>query len=485
MTAVAAPTLIVATPALAVSPNGGYAVVEYNPATPTVPFIDDSFNSIGGSVTVSKPSSVTTQVVFANLGQGLADGSDPGGVVHLQRTNSAQLGVCVPGQPLVQGNGVAVAVTCKDSTANTALMGYQLVYTKGLVQGFGAMATARVNGASVFSTGGTTVSTPTATGRYTVDMPSLPGFNGLMFQVTPTDPAGTRCRIVQNAAGKSYEVTASSKVRVLVACTNAFTGALANSPFNISYATGVSTLGDRATVSVAGGPVQKLTNGNPVDASPGVHMMYDQSGNVTASRVDQGYTFVRAPYLALRPPTARGVVLVTPTTTEATLLSGSAEECLRHGNLTTAPAIGPFVEGSGVLCRDRNGTPRDTAFEVEFLIRLSPFAATQNVAIPDSDFALSAGINVQGIPATVSGPITVDVIIQHTFRGDLTLFLIAPDSSSYLVMPRPLGDSSDDVRARFVVYDAIGEQTSGTWKLKAADGAPFDIGTIDFVGLHF
>ncbi|HZM79034.1 MAG TPA: hypothetical protein VFC19_25170 [Candidatus Limnocylindrales bacterium] len=73
-----------------------------------------------------------------------------------------------------------------------------------------------------------------------------------------------------------------------------------------------------------------------------------------------------------------------------------------------------------MLCRDRNGTPRDTAFEVEFIVRLTPLAITQDVAIPDLAVAFSAGINVQGLPATLSRPIVVDVHIEHTFPGDLT-----------------------------------------------------------------
>ncbi|WP_051393720.1 S8 family serine peptidase [Glycomyces arizonensis] len=68
--------------------------------------------------------------------------------------------------------------------------------------------------------------------------------------------------------------------------------------------------------------------------------------------------------------------------------------------------------------------------------------------------------------------------ITHSYRGDLEIYLIAPDGTSYQVKEHDIGDPGDNVRRAFHV-DLSGEHGSGTWTLRVVDAFSLDSGTLD------
>ncbi|WP_308294763.1 M14 family zinc carboxypeptidase [Streptomyces sp. JJ66] len=86
-------------------------------------------------------------------------------------------------------------------------------------------------------------------------------------------------------------------------------------------------------------------------------------------------------------------------------------------------------------------------------------------------------------PATVSGcgreastTSTVKVQIQHTYIGDLTVQLIAPDGSAYTLHNRS-GGSTDNINQTYTV-NLSSEAADGTWNLRVTDSATWDTGTL-------
>lgn len=97
---------------------------------------------------------------------------------------------------------------------------------------------------------------------------------------------------------------------------------------------------------------------------------------------------------------------------------------------------------------------------------------------------------------TVESPIAVDrsgnapsnlqvnVDIQHTYRGDLVIDLVAPDGSTYNLKTSNGSDSADNVNETYTV-DASSESASGTWRLRVEDVFNGDTGFIDAWSLQF
>jgi subtilisin-like proprotein convertase family protein len=77
----------------------------------------------------------------------------------------------------------------------------------------------------------------------------------------------------------------------------------------------------------------------------------------------------------------------------------------------------------------------------------------------------------------------VGVNITHTWRGDLTVSLIAPDGTQYLLHNRT-GGSADNIVTTYSV-DARSETANGTWKLRVQDHANLDTGRINKFSLQF
>jgi subtilisin-like proprotein convertase family protein len=107
----------------------------------------------------------------------------------------------------------------------------------------------------------------------------------------------------------------------------------------------------------------------------------------------------------------------------------------------------------------------------------------------DTDFAIldnttiESPITVTGVPGNAPATLRVDVNITHTYRGDLVVTLVAPDGSTYILHNRA-GGSADNLIATFTV-NASSEVANGTWRLRVADQANLDTGTLNTWSLIF
>ncbi|SDD51001.1 S8 family serine peptidase [Glycomyces harbinensis] len=73
---------------------------------------------------------------------------------------------------------------------------------------------------------------------------------------------------------------------------------------------------------------------------------------------------------------------------------------------------------------------------------------------------------------------TVSVNITHTYRGDLAIYLIAPDGTSYTLKTSSSTDSADNVNATYTV-NLSNETATGTWTLRVTDVYSGDSGTLN------
>jgi subtilisin-like proprotein convertase family protein len=110
------------------------------------------------------------------------------------------------------------------------------------------------------------------------------------------------------------------------------------------------------------------------------------------------------------------------------------------------------------------------------------FERQPGLAIPDAMPAGVADVLQVGEAGTVAA-VEVTVDIQHTYRGDLRVRLVAPDGSAVTLHDR-VGFGQDDIAATFRVADVpalaglAGKAAQGPWTLHVADLASVDTGTL-------
>jgi subtilisin family serine protease len=108
------------------------------------------------------------------------------------------------------------------------------------------------------------------------------------------------------------------------------------------------------------------------------------------------------------------------------------------------------------------------------------FTNGTNVAINDHRTSTST-IPVSGIGSVTT--FSVDVDIVHTWIGDLTVDVVAPNGTSFRVWNRT-GGSADDIHQTFNL-NGNGLNANGTWTLRVTDHATYDTGYIDSWSLVF
>ncbi|KAB7851258.1 M4 family metallopeptidase [Streptomyces mobaraensis] len=138
-----------------------------------------------------------------------------------------------------------------------------------------------------------------------------------------------------------------------------------------------------------------------------------------------------------------------------------------------------------VTVKDSAGKTGSTSFKwtVNTTGGGSVFENTTQVAIPDAGAAVTSPIVVT---RSGNGPsaLKVDVNITHTYRGDLTIDLVAPNGKTWRLKNSDAWDSAADVSETYTV-DASSVSATGTWKLKVQDVYSGDSGTIDKWRLTF
>lgn len=142
-----------------------------------------------------------------------------------------------------------------------------------------------------------------------------------------------------------------------------------------------------------------------------------------------------------------------------------------HVNASASP-----VKGTWKL-RAQDVEWLDTGYIDSWTIRLPCFGAWDDVPIPDPGSAESQ-IVVGWLSGNAPSNVTVYVEINHTWRGDLKLDLVAPDGKVYpLRAPAPKDDA--DVLNETYHVNASTSPASGSWKLRVEDVTSGDKGYIN------
>ncbi len=212
---------------------------------------------------------------------------------------------------------------------------------------------------------------------------------------------------------------------------------------------------------------QTITQGGSTNFTVNTAALNGFAGNITLSATPaiSGVTYSFAPN-----PVAAGASSTLTVTSTAGATTGTT-------GLTINGTSGALSHNAGVSLTINptggGGNPVKT------------FSAAPNSAIPDNNATgTTSTINVAD-SLTISS-ISVSTVITHTYKGDLTVSLIGPDNTTVLLHNRT-GGSTDNVTTTFSIATAAaqalsafnGKNTAGAWKLKVADLAAVDTGTLN------
>lgn len=114
--------------------------------------------------------------------------------------------------------------------------------------------------------------------------------------------------------------------------------------------------------------------------------------------------------------------------------------------------------------------------------RQMQFQTMTSVAIPDNNPTGVTSI-IQVAEAAVIRRIEAIVEVEHSFLGDLEIYLISPTNQSFLLQGRTLGRRTAyrgiySLRTTPLLKRLLGQSTQGRWQLKVTDNAPGDTGTL-------
>ncbi|MGW6459943.1 proprotein convertase P-domain-containing protein, partial [Streptomyces sp. NPDC055078] len=109
-------------------------------------------------------------------------------------------------------------------------------------------------------------------------------------------------------------------------------------------------------------------------------------------------------------------------------------------------------------------------------IAIPSFEMNNPAAIPDLG-TVESQLATTGLTPDMAGHLKVDVDIAHPYRGDLTLYLVAPDGTEY-ALDDLRGTGDVDGFKKSYSLNASGESVNGTWKLRIKDGVIGDTGTL-------
>jgi subtilisin family serine protease len=143
--------------------------------------------------------------------------------------------------------------------------------------------------------------------------------------------------------------------------------------------------------------------------------------------------------------------------------SGSPNKLVYTGNIgttTTPPATQPPATTpttpAGTVCTLTNGYDK-------------PIADRTTV---------ESKLTVANCDGKGSATATVEVRVKHSDRGDLAIWLVAPDGTTYKLRSSTSGDNVRDLNATYRV-NLSSEVRNGTWVLRVSDVFAGDTGTLD------
>ncbi|GAB3645819.1 serine protease [Glycomyces tarimensis] len=269
--------------------------------------------------------------------------------------------------------------------------------------------------------------------------------------------------VANMSLGGSYSASVNSAVSAAVSSGVTFAVAAGNEDQN---ACNVSPASTASAITVGATDSRDMrasfsNYGSCVDVfAPGVNITSAWIGSNSASRTISGTSMASphvagavAVYLSLNPSATTSQVASWVTGNAG---SGKVADVQGSPNLLLHTGEG---DGGG-----DPGEPSDCSESFTTATRLADRSTTET----------SLSFSCEG-NAGSSSSLSVD--ITHTYRGDLEIYLIAPDGSSYQVKSAGF-DSANDVRATYNV-NLSSESASGTWKLRIVDVYSGDSGTLN------
>ena len=147
-----------------------------------------------------------------------------------------------------------------------------------------------------------------------------------------------------------------------------------------------------------------------------------------------------------------------------------------------APADNTAVTGTTTLRATSNDNANTTQVNFERQNLQASFTRNPNLAIPDvTTVSDSATVSASGNVSTA----TVTVNITHSYVGDLTLTLVAPDNSTK-ILRQNTGGNTQNIQESYDVSTAMaGKAISGTWTLRINDNYNADSGVLNSWSMAF
>jgi subtilisin-like proprotein convertase family protein len=123
-------------------------------------------------------------------------------------------------------------------------------------------------------------------------------------------------------------------------------------------------------------------------------------------------------------------------------------------------------------------------------VTVMPASARLQVSSPDTPIAIPDN-NATGVTSTINvaqsqlvTEMKVTVNITHTYIGDLVVTLLGPHNLTKILHNRA-GRNTHDLHQTYLVPEAVGQTTDGSWRLKVQDLAAIDVGTLDSWSIDF
>ena len=157
----------------------------------------------------------------------------------------------------------------------------------------------------------------------------------------------------------------------------------------------------------------------------------------------------------------------------------SSFDCLE--TLLSEPIGGTWTLRVTDKARIDEGTLNEWSLRIRPAVEEAVHASeTPGTDIPDNDpNGITSDIAVTGVP-TCDLLVSVDLQIDHTYRGDLLVMLSGPGGASTTLHNRT-GASQDNVQLQNVAVDGSLLEDggpNGTWTLHVSDHAGYDLGTL-------